>query len=218
MPGPTATTAPGQATLTALSSTLAGYLTRRSTAWYVDTTVLGTYFSRIELEPREDDGAETHGWALAGSIEAGRSVKLGTDWTLEPQGQVIVQHIEQADTQTAGTTIDFDNTDTVVGRAGLVLRVLRSRGNGDPRSFNAWLRANYWSELSGNAETTLAAPTAPATVFRTDFDDDWVELSAGVAAQLNEHTSAHASVTASRGVGGSDSRAVQGTVGFKVEW
>ena len=201
-----------------LASTVGAYWTRRSAASYVDTNLLGTYFSRVDLEPREDTRADTNGWAAAASVEAGHSFRLGDEWSLTPQGQVIVQHLEQDDTETAGTTIRFGSADTIVARAGLELGVLRPRGGDDQGLFHAWLRANYWSELSGSTETTLAAPTAPATVFRTEFDDDWVELSAGISAQINERTSVHASVTASQGVNASDSRAVQGNLGVRVQW
>ena len=196
-------------TAQSLASSIGAYWTGRHPAWYVDSTVLGTYFSRIDLEPRDDEAAETDGWGVAASIEAGRNLRLGTEWNLQPQAQVIVQHLDQSDSRTSGTTIRFSGTDTIVARAGLELGVSRPRGKDDSRYFSAWLRANYWSELSGSAETTLTAPSAPSTVFRTDFDEDWVELSAGVAAQVNEHTSVHASVTTNHGVNGSDSQCRQ---------
>ena len=205
-------------TAQSLASTIGAYWTRRHPASYVDTTVLGTYFSRIDLEPRDDEAAETDGWAVAASIEAGHNLRLGTEWNLQPQAQVIVQHLEQSDSRTSGTTIRFSGTDTIVARAGLELGVSRPRGKDDSRYFSAWLRANYWSELSGSAETTLTAPSAPSTVFRTDFDEDWVEVSAGIAAQVNEHTSVHASVTTNHGVNGSDSQSVNASLGLRVQW
>jgi outer membrane autotransporter protein len=132
---------------------------------------------------------------------------------LQAQAQLIAQHIRQGDTQATGTTIAFDEPNTVTARVGLALDL-----DIDPRTLKAWLRADYWSELSGEARTTFTAPSGATTVLVTAFDDRMAELTAGITARINATSSMHASVTTSQGLGGSNSHALQGTIGFNVQW
>jgi len=193
---------------------LAGYWTHRDTnRWYVDSTLVGTYLNSLEIDPREDSGSTSGGWSVAGSLEGGRSMKLGSQSALQIQAQVIGQHIKQNDTQITGATISFADTNTVVGRVGLELGI-----DIDPETFSSWLRADYWSELSGDAATAIAAPNTEATIFHTTFEDDWVELSAGLTLQINKNAGIQASVSAAQGMNGSSSSALQGNVGFKIQW
>ncbi|HEU5137468.1 MAG TPA: autotransporter-associated beta strand repeat-containing protein [Steroidobacteraceae bacterium] len=204
--------AAGEAHGTAYS--LAGYWTRRDAQrWYFDSTLVATYLSRLELDPREDTASSINGWSMAASLEGGRSFRLGSQSRVQLQAQVIGQHFEQSDAHIYGANIDFGDTNTVAGRVGLELGV-----DIDPKTFSGWLRASYWSELSGDARTSIAAPGAEPTILRTTFEDDWVEIAAGLAAQINEYTGVHVGVTAAQGVNGSDSSALQGNVGFRVQW
>ncbi len=201
-------------TMQATAYSLAAYWTHRNPQrWYMDSTLFGTYLDNLEIDASEDADSETHGWSMGGSIEGGRSLRIGTHGSLQLQAQVIAQHIEQADTQAPGTKIHFDDANTIVGRIGLAFGM-----DIDPRLLSTWLRANYWSELAGDTQTRLAADSAAPTILSSTFDDDWIELSAGIAARINSNASVNASVTTSQGVGDSDSRALQGTLGFKVQW
>ena len=197
-----------------MAYSLAGYWTHRDAQrWYFDSTLVATYLSRLDLEPRQDSASSSNGWSMAASFEGGRSFRLGSQSHVQMQAQLIGQHFKQSDVQIDGANIDFGETNTVAGRVGLELGV-----DIDPKTFSGWLRASYWSELSGDARTSIAAPGADPTIFRTTFEDDWIEIAAGVVAQINEHTGVHAGVTAAQGMNGSDSRALQGNVGFRVQW
>ena len=201
-------------TAQAAAYSLAGYWTHRDAQrWYFDSTLVATYLSSLDLEPRQDSASSSNGWSMAASFEGGRSFRLGSQSHVQLQGQLIGQHFKQSDVHIAGANIDFGETNTVAGRVGLELGV-----DIDPETFGGWLRASYWSELSGDARTSISAPDAEPTIFRTTFEDDWIEIAAGVAGQINEHTGVHAGVTAAQGMSGSDSHALQGNVGFRVQW
>ncbi|MBB6092422.1 fibronectin-binding autotransporter adhesin [Povalibacter uvarum] len=192
---------------------LAAYWTHRDDRWYVDSALAGTYMTGFELQPSEDNGAVTNAWSLAASIEGGGRIAMGSRLSLQPQLQIVAQHIRQSDTQAVGAEIRFDESDIVAGRAGLTLEAEIL-----PSTLNLWLRTNYWSELVGDASTTLVSGNSASTTFDTLFEGEWLDVSAGAALKLSERSSLHLSVTSSDGLGDTDSRSLQGNLGFRFEW
>lgn len=191
---------------------LGAYWTHRDPQqWYVDGSLLWTYFDGMELEPREDSPSVAHAWSLAASFEAGRGIRLGSRATLEAQLQMVGQHIKQDAAEVPGAEIDFGDANTLAARAGLAFAL-------EPGRVKTWMRADYWKELSGDTHTALAAAAMPATRLKTQFAEAWLELSAGLAMKITENGTVHADVTATQGMAESDSRALQGTLGFRLKW
>ena len=193
---------------------LGTYLTHRDTDhWYLDSSLIATYFDGLQLEPRNDARMTASAWSLAGSIEGGRRFQLGSRFSIEPQLQVIAQHIKQSDAETVGADILFEDSDTVVGRAGLSFVA-----DIDPERWNLWLRANYWSDLDGDAQTTIRADSGAATVFAQEFDERWLEIAAGVTAKFGRRGRMHFSVSNAEGLGDSESESLQGNLGVQFQW
>jgi outer membrane autotransporter protein len=193
----------------------ATYLTHRDAShWYLDSSLVATYLDDLRLEPSDDTRMITSAWTVAASFEGGRRFSLGSRFSVEPQLQLIAQHIQQSDADTVGAHIAFENSDTVAGRAGVSLAA-----DIDPNRWSVWLRANYWSDLAGDAQTTISANDgAAATVFNSDFEDSWLEIAAGIAARFSPHARMHFSISNTEGLGDSDSQALQGNVGVQVQW
>ncbi|CAN7158092.1 autotransporter domain-containing protein [Caballeronia sp. LjRoot29] len=85
--------------------------------WYTDTIVIG---SALTIKPSSNDGISptTHGRSIAGSIEAGLPFPLTAGLSLEPQVQVIWQHVAIDDLNDGISNVTFADPNTVAARLG----------------------------------------------------------------------------------------------------
>ena len=197
-----------------------GYWTHLNSAgWYTDLVLQGTRFDPIRMDSTGNVGMRTQGWAGTSSLEAGYKLRLADGWGLEPQAQLIYQHVSLDNTQDMFGRFDFEDTNTVYSRIGA--RLTRDWTAADGRIYSAWVRANLWHTMSGGATTTFADLNGNNRVaLNSDLGGTWGQLGLGISAQLKNNVSlfANGDYSHSLGQNGARSSIVSGNVGLKVKW
>src|SRR5690606_9781878 len=83
--------------------------------WYVDGIVMGTWFSG-DATSRGNVGIDIDGTAITASLEGGYPFALTQNWTLEPQAQLIWNHLSLDTQADRFSSVSFDTDDVVTGR------------------------------------------------------------------------------------------------------
>ena len=183
--------------------------------WYVDAVLQGTHY----------DGAATTQYArlpisgsgFATSLEAGYpfSLPLGLGFVLEPQAQIIWQHVGLSEENDGLGSVDPGSTSGVTGRLGVRGQWTIERANG--QVWQPYARANLWRDWGARATTTYSgADQVPLTQQFTRMD-----FAVGMSAKLDTRMSLYGqfgyqfsindSATGSR-------KGVWGDIGIRYLW
>jgi len=178
--------------------------------WYLDAVLMGTLF---DGEPESDRGvsADLDGEAFTASLEAGYPIPLSDGIALEPQAQVIWQHIDLDDSEDDFAEISYDTPDTFTGRLGA-----RLAGTFESSGGTAWqpyLKANLWYSSSETDKIDFNADEV-----RTKTGTTAVEVGGGLVAKLTERVSFFGTGDYLFDVGGQDKEAVEGNLGLQLTW
>lgn len=197
-----------------------GYWTHLDQAgWYTDAVVQGTRYDQVHSSSVDNVGLQTAGWGLISSIEGGYRYAFNDGWNVEPQAQLIYQHVSLDNTSDQFGWISFANNDTVYGRVGA--KVGRDWQVGDGRRYSAWARMNIWHAMGNEAKTSFANLEGNNSVtLGSNLGETWGQVSLGFSGQLNEQVSLFASGDYSHSLGhsGIKSDSIAGRVGLKVKW
>jgi outer membrane autotransporter protein len=178
--------------------------------WYVDAVLMGTFFDADPKSSR-NIGAHMHGSAITASIEAGIPFRLLPYLTVEPQGQLIFNHMRFDPTADPFSRLTFQLDDSLVGRLGLRLE-------GETRMYGVRLQpfvlANLWYGFGGIDSTVFNDTVALATPFQGTS----LELSGGVVARFADQVGIYARGSYSTNVGGSFRQTIGGQLGVRVNW
>ncbi|WP_213774684.1 autotransporter outer membrane beta-barrel domain-containing protein [Bradyrhizobium sp. dw_78] len=198
--------------------TLGGYWTRFSaTGWYVDAVAQYTW-NDLKADPIGISGLSTHGGSFATSLETGKSLQLGQGFSIEPQAQLVYQTASLAGTADSFASVIFNDVDSLAGRIGA--RVERSWAI-DPstpqsRLMTVWLRPSLWYEFLGDPHTSFSSATGYIP-FRSDLGGGWVEVTAGLDAQISRNVDFYANGLYQISFNGR-SDAFGGKFGARVTW
>jgi outer membrane autotransporter protein len=178
--------------------------------WYTDTIVTG---STLTIKPSSNDGVSvtTHGRSIAGSVEAGLPLALPAGLRIEPQVQVIWQHVSINDVNDGISSVTFSNPGSFAARFGL--RVA-GRWEAGGASWQPYARVNLWRyfEAQGNVgfgDSTTMPVQSSATL--ADFQT-------GVAVNIGVRASLFANVHYAMNVGGATRATVGGDAGVRWRW
>lgn len=206
--------------------TLGGYWTRYGAKddpqhreeWYVDTVLQATWYE-VRATPEADrPRLKTDGWGFAASLEGGYPFRLGRDWLLEPQGQVIYQWFEFDDASDLAATVRFDDADSLVGR--LSARLSRDwvhREDPDrPLHSAGWGRIGVWHEFKGEPVTSFSSDDG-FIPFTADLGGTWWEVELGLTREIDRNVFFYGNVGYSQGFD-DDARAWEGKLGLRANW
>ncbi|MDD2045973.1 autotransporter domain-containing protein [Pseudomonas putida] len=178
--------------------------------WHVDAVAMGT---RFDVNGRSENGQrlDGDGHALTLSVEGGFPIKLGANWTIEPQAQLINQQYfpgsqTQTDTQQA-----FDQQPNWTGRVGAKLS---ARYNVRGMPVEPFLRTNVWHDFS-NADTVSLDKVDKISSGRNSTT---VELGLGLVARVTPKVALFVSADYSSDVDDNDLNGVIGNLGVRVRW
>ena len=179
--------------------------------WYTDAVLMGT-----RLDGRGEalgDEVDISGYGAVASIEGGYPIVIAPGVRLEPQAQLIYQHINLHDVDDAFSHVAYDTPDALFGRIGLRL-------SADllplPYVLRPYLKANIWQDFT---ETdTIRFSRIHQIVSRHEATT--LELGGGIVAQLSPGVGLWASAEYTTDIGGNyESReSVRGTAGLRVVW
>jgi outer membrane autotransporter protein len=186
--------------------------------WYLDAVAQTTWYD-ISGISNVVPTLKTNGWGFAGSLETGVPVYRAGGITIEPQAQIVYQHIDLADGTDTAAIVKFSDVESLAGRLGV--RFARTWALDDsptPRTVTAWLRPNFWYEFYGDPKTSFTSATG-LIPFLSNFGGSSVEINAGMSAQIASATSLYANVSYQTGIDGDNNGDVySGKIGLKVAW
>jgi len=196
--------------------TLGGYWTHFGAAgWYTDLMLQGTRFDVRTSADRGLPPFTTTGYGVAGSFEAGRRWKLARGFFIEPQAQLIYQHIDFDQACDDMTPVSFRNVASLLGRIGA--RLGRSFTlDADGREVTLWLRPSLWQEFRGDPVTRFGSGV-DALAFHSDLGGSFGEINVGISGEISRTTSLFANASyQSRFDGGGFS--YNGKGGVRLTW
>ena len=190
---------------------LGGYWTHIGpSGWYTDAVLMG---SSLTVDPASRDGLNTttHGNAVTGSLEGGLPIPLGAGLTLEPQAQLVWQHLSLSDFNDGVSSVGFNSGNTFVGRIGA-----RLQGQFDAfaTAWRPYVRVSLLREFGSDDKVTFGGGTViPGTVGQTA-----AQLGAGVVGQFSTSGSVFATLGWVTNLGGAHQRTVTGDAGVRWVW
>ncbi len=202
---------------------LGGYWTRiAEKGWYVDAVLQATWYdAEGNAEGRgrfAGESFDTDGWGFAASLEGGYPFDLGNGWSVEPQAQLVYQHVSLDDGSDAFARIDYDATDALYGRLGG--RLTKDWLTQSGKRMTAWGKADVWSGFGASATTTFSGPAGGNPIsFDTDIGGTWGSVGLGLQGEVKKNVTMFASGDYNFGLGGDgDFDSWSGRIGMKVKW
>jgi autotransporter family porin len=136
------------------ATSLGGYWTHVGPGgWYVDGVAKHRGYTGSPVSS-QGLSAETNGTGVIASLEAGLPIAIGAHLAIEPQAQLIYQHLALAPTRDIISTVDYGRSDAWSGRIGA-----RVVGNVATASalLQPYLKVNVWRNFDGSDSVAFAA-------------------------------------------------------------
>lgn len=177
--------------------------------WYLDAIGSLTWLSGHAVSDR-GIGAELDGRVALASLEGGYPIPVGRAWRLEPQAQIVWQHINLYDSNDPFTHIGYEDYDGFTGRLGI-----RLEGDTQLGAFplQPFLSVDLWHDF----------PTDSDVIFNdravtTDIGGTAMEFRGGLTADITTRISFYGSIGYTESLDDGDLRAVTGNAGLRVRW
>lgn len=180
--------------------------------WYLDAVFQANWF---DARARSDYGERlsTNGTGLAASLEGGYPIAFATNWTVEPQAQLVWQSVSVDGARDSVSTVDWREGTAVTGRlGGRVQYSARDGGN----LWQPYARVNLWQGFSGTDYATFGGSDTIATL----YGGTSLEAGLGITARIGRKVSLYAHADYRWGIDGDRSRGTvaQGAAGLRVNW
>jgi autotransporter family porin len=133
---------------------------------------------------------------------------LGYGVTLEPQGQLIYQHLDFGGVSDPFSTVSFDTADVLTGRIGL--RLAAEFGP----AWRPYLKANLWKDWGGTDRVVYA----DTHVLSSEDDSTALEVGGGLVGQLSDTLAVWGVVDYTTDVADNNVEIIRGNLGIKVGW
>lgn len=183
---------------------------------YVDGVLQGGRL-RYDVNPAAGAAASNgKGNSVLGSIEIGQAFAVAPGWVVEPQLQLIGQHVDLDDVTISGARIQQDADDAWLLRAGVRVRGEVATSNGVVQPY---ARLNIYSGKGGTDIARFVGPAA-FTDISTATGGTSAELAVGASWHLSPTLSLYGEVGNLWDIGGSvrTDGGLNGSVGVKLRW
>ncbi|MDP9964617.1 outer membrane autotransporter protein [Variovorax paradoxus] len=199
------------------SQYLGAYGTWTADSGFYADAVLQAGRHRYTVEPLSTLRSSGKGDSLMASIEVGQSFALGASgWKIEPQLQLIHQHLSLDSLAISGANVRQDSDDGWIARVGVRLKGEMSTGLG---TLQPYARFNLY-KASGGADVArfISPPATTGITGRTGFTVS--ELAGGLTLALSPTTSVYGEVGKLWASGGATDvkTSVQGSIGLRMKW
>lgn len=182
--------------------------------WYIDAVLQGTHYDGNATT--ETARLPISGYGFVSSLEAGYPVPLplGPRFVLEPQMQIIWQHVSFSEANDGLGPVDLGSTSGTTGRLGV-----RGRWSIDGTNGEVWepyARVNFWHDWGGTATTMFGADSIPLLEQASRL-----EFAGGVTTRIDKRLDAYLQAGYQFAVGdtaGGRRQGVQGDVGVRYTW
>lgn len=191
-------------------TSVGGYWTRLGKdGWYLDGVLMATFFGGSASSTR-DIGIDVGGTGITASLEGGYPIALGQGWTLEPQAQLVWQHMSLDDAKDRFSSVSFDSDASFTGRIGVRLQgetVLNGM------ALQPYLKANLWRDFGGTDTVDFEGTNISTESRSTSF-----EFGGGVVAKVTDKVSVFATADYTTNLGGDKRHVLEGNLGLSVKW
>lgn len=182
--------------------------------WYIDGVLQGTHYDGNATT--ETARLPISGYGFVSSLEAGYPIPLplGPRFVLEPQMQVIWQHVSFSGANDGLGPVDLGSTSGTTGRIGA-----RGRWSIDGRNGQVWepyARVNLWHDWGGRATTVYGEDAIPLLEQATRL-----EFAGGMTTRFDKRLDAYLQAGYQFAVGdtaGGRRQGVLGDVGVRYTW
>jgi len=202
------------------SGAIAAYWTRYFNAGaYLDAVLQGTWYSSARASSSENvEALSTHAAGVAASVEGGwRKFAMSSNLTVQPQAQLVYQHIGVAGARNSTETVQFAADNSLAARVGVrVANVPDAQADSAWRRLGLWLTVNGWRECRARPRVTYPTNDGPVS-FRSDIRGNWAEFEAGAQELMWRHVTLYGTLGYATG----SSRAQHGygfNGGVMVRW
>jgi outer membrane autotransporter protein len=199
------------------SQYLGAYGTWTADSGFYADAVLQAGRHRYTVEPMSAARSVGKGDSLMASIEVGQAFALGASgWKIEPQLQLIHQHIGLNDLAISGARVRQDSDDGWIARAGVRLKGEFATGLGTMQPYG---RFNLYKASAGADVARFIGPAA-ATDITSRTGSTVSELAGGLTLALNPTTSIYGEIGKLWASGGATDvkTSVQGSLGLRMKW
>ncbi len=178
--------------------------------WHLDAVAMG---SRIDVLGRGENGQrlDESGHAMTFSVEGGYPIRLGGNWVIEPQAQLINQQFFPGNQVQEETLQAFNSQPSWSGRVGARLSG-RYEVRGMP--IEPYVRTNVWYDFSNADEVKLdQVDKISSSRYSTT-----VELGLGLVARVTPSVALFVSADYSSDVDDNDLNGLIGSLGVRMRW
>ena len=184
--------------------------------WYLDGVLQGTAYTGTATTAVSS--LPTTGSGILISLEGGYPVPLplGPNFILEPQAQVIWQHVGFSEANDGLTSVDLGSTSGTTGRLGVRGQWTIPGDNG--QVWQPYFRANVWRDWGGDASTTFSGSPIAVPLLEQATR---LEFAGGITAKVNSSLSFYAQGGYQFAVGdtaGGERQGVSGDLGLRLNW
>jgi len=177
--------------------------------WYLDGVVMHTWMKGSSSSV-EGLWLPLSGDAVTASLEGGVPFRIGDNWVLEPQAQLIWQHIDLDKTRDQYSTIDYQGFDPVTGRLG-------GRLEGSVMVYDMpwqpFVSVDLWHNFSQTANAVFDNADVATALERTSL-----ELQGGVSVPVADNIASFVSAGYTTNVSGPMQRSIGGNIGIRIRW
>lgn len=178
--------------------------------WYVDAAAMASFYEATGTSANSA-AIDVDATGVIASLEGGWPLLLGGGVTLEPQAQLVYQHLDFDRARDTFSSVAIDAADVLTGRLGV--RLAGEFGAG----LNMWrpyLKADLWHDWGGTDRVIYAG----VNELTSDPGVTALEAGGGLVVQLTEGVGVWGDAAYTTDVAGSDLEIVKGNAGVKVSW
>ncbi|OZI57090.1 autotransporter outer membrane beta-barrel domain-containing protein [Bordetella genomosp. 1] len=180
---------------------------------------LVTQLSRIDVRTRAalpQLRLKANGWGFALSAEVGKSFAWGAEENLlrvQPQAQLIYQHIELGNSSDAASAVGLPALDTLTARLGV--RTSKTWNPHTRRTSTLWVTASVLGSL-GRSASTYSTATLGRIAFHDKAPGPRLGLRVGYDRLVAKNAFLNLQASMEQGVGGARTSSYGGNVGLKI--
>jgi outer membrane autotransporter protein len=188
-----------------------------NSGWYADAVFqYGWHNGRADVNSsRRDDAGGT---GVQGSLELGKDFPVSAHWVVEPQAQVIVDHLSLDDQAISGSSVTLPSSTTVISRLGVRFKGSYATGQGQMQPYT---RFNIWHGSTGSDDVSFAGP-AGSTRVTAEHGYTSGEVAVGTTWTVNPRLNVYGELghvfSLDKTIGEQVKSTVTGSVGIRVNW
>ncbi|SDN54045.1 autotransporter outer membrane beta-barrel domain-containing protein [Polaromonas sp. JS666] len=169
---------------------LGGYASWENGSGFYADAVLQAGYQDYTLRPTGSAWSSARSSSLLASIEIGQSFAMGNGWSVEPQLQLVHQHIKLDDLALSNAGVQQDSPDSLTTRIGVRVKTETSTDVGVLKPYG---RLNFYRASSG-LDTARFGSGAATTDVSTRSGGSWAETAVGATLAIDKTWSVYGEV------------------------